>query len=472
MSRPYAKAKRQDTRRSHRSMEQTEGETHLSPRLTLRDISRGTCSFTRSSRRAEGDTRSTSRGIAIGSDPESWREQEKFEEKPLEMNRSSATRFSRNMRLWVADNKSKGKPHISYQQRKRWESRESNIREQMQFEQVSPSLSAFRCASPTRQEEPDETHFKSKQQGEEKRPSLVTFECKERHSFQVANLQDVFQHVQYEKPSNEQADKHDLTTKEVVRFDDERMKDKFSVFPLRQTMTMLRSSPYLLKKEVGILSSHSPSSPSRSAQRNIRYPDSLLPEAQPAAWNSSLRVADTTGLIGEEEQQQLHVTFTCQTRREFPFSFANGRTDPKASHTFTDLIRLGASTPTPSSVSREAQAQGVQRGGSPTAPGSPGFKTWQNEVKREYHESEMFSAMSSQSTSGFRIARRTDRKSWDGGSANSRAPEEEEVGKPMVRTPEVTKTRQHVHEDLNLNPSFSAPRPTWVCLERHKQHAH
>jgi hypothetical protein len=90
-------------------------------------------------------------------------------------------------------------------------------------------------------------------------------------------------------------------------------------------------------------------------------------------------------------------------------------------------------------------------------------------LKTEMHTPDM-QAMLAHPTPTTRLARALDRRAWDGGAASSRAPEDEETGRPMVADPDPKKTRMAVLGSKELSGRQLAPRPTWVCWERHQTH--
>ena len=95
-------------------------------------------------------------------------------------------------------------------------------------------------------------------------------------------------------------------------------------------------------------------------------------------------------------------------------------------------------------------------------------KTWMQELQTEEHENDMFSLLKS---ADYRpIARKGERVAFDGTSANRRAPDVDETGKPCVADAVKGRTRLEIYDNIQLNPARIELRPTWVALERQQQH--
>ena len=154
-------------------------------------------------------------------------------------------------------------------------------------------------------------------------------------------------HPQYSSKRDKEAMRKDVAAKAAMELDDERLRDKFtnaaSAFPPKATPQMYRQSHYRLAQEVGMLQPHTITHPTRQLQRvtlqrerldessdGMSHASSVLSRthsgamaralsreevlnssidvvrdnmnamngvSQTSTWNSTMRAADTTGLL-------------------------------------------------------------------------------------------------------------------------------------------------------------------------------
>mmetsp|Transcript_24731 Transcript_24731/g.57339 ORF Transcript_24731/g.57339 Transcript_24731/m.57339 type:complete len:166 (-) Transcript_24731:88-585(-) len=164
------------------------------------------------------------------------------------------------------------------------------------------------------------------------------------------------------------------------------------------------------------------------------------------------------------------MSFVCMSRQFAPFVTERGKLKLRECHDFGPSIVTDKNQKMDKVSLEESLRQEALRLSHEPPPEAPKIsRPWTVEVKSKVQVPNMVELLS-HPTPTTAMPRQLDRRTWDGGAASSRAPEVEEIGKPMVTDATPSKTRLAVLSNKALSGKPANPRPSWVCWERHQTH--
>ena len=243
------------------------------------------------------------------------------------------------------------------------------------------------------------------------------------------------------------ARKVDLSQMEPVPNDDPRLAFKYpSAFPLKPTMYMLKHFPQVSKRAL---------LPDFYKRKGTGPPGgSSSGSSTPAdRWASALDMSANAGLLGPRDEvphaRPRSMTYSCEMRQRpqsacaaapgfFSSPFSAQRPASRGGEPLQDG---GAGADTGGDDPLLPRGEAMRRAAAAAA--RPTTATWTSELKRARQDSEMASVLAHKSP-GFFLARKGERRRWDGMAATRALPEVEEMGKPGVALADPRKTRQAV----------------------------
>ena len=420
------------------------------------------------------------------------------------------TKMGRDLRWHLEIMKARNNIKTPFDAALRSDPQKPDMKRQLQYDSLLATRpTAFACGREQTAKEEAQRLLEHKQKEEEIEGMIAgaTFSCEMRQTFRKPEFAEMIQHPQYHSRRDELASKREGNTfQPAMELYDERLKCKFTnpvsalagSFPPKPAVQMYRNSKYHLMKEVGMipprnaLANMSPGRPMTPFGATVRLPKATREEILDASredlqelitrhlecaptWDSTFRAADTTGLMPRAAlQKKTRPSFSCRLRQEAPYT-PDPRTGVpvlKETHEFSKILGEDPSAKKlPMSTSQEANTQTQTLLAEQKLHPQQAVcfnRTWMQELQTEEHENDMFSLLKS---ADYRpIARKGERVAFDGTSANRRAPDVDETGKPCVADAVKGRTRLEIYDNIQLNPARIELRPTWVALERQQQH--